>query len=201
MISSNMLSRLNHCYRKCLQSYWNARARLQFTIRGVSWPERLNVRGKLGLSALGTIRLGTDITIVNDSKYNRAGINHPTQLVAGAGAMLKIGNHVGISGASIFCVESISIGDHVLIGANSRIYDTDFHPLDYLARRNSELAATAPVVIEDDVWLAANVTVLKGVTIGARSVIAAGSVVTRDIPPDTLAAGSPAKPIRDLSPK
>ena len=54
------------------------------------------------------------------------------------------------------------------------------------------------MTIEDDVWLCANVTVLKGVTIGARSIIAAGSIVTHDVPPDTLAGGIPAKPIRSI---
>ena len=65
-------------------------------------------------------------------------------------------------------------------------------------RRLLKKAPSAPVVIEESVWLCANVTVLKGVTIGARSVIATGSVVTRDIPPDTLAGGVPAKPLRSL---
>lgn len=176
--------------------YWNTRARLQFLIRGVTWPKNLTVKGPLGLSALGNIVLGDDITIVNDSKYNRAGVNHPTQLVATTGASLTIGNHVGISGASIYSAESISIGNHVLIGANSKIYDTDFHPLNFMDRRTSQPSATAAVVIEDDVWLCANVTILKGVTIGARSVIAAGSTVCHDIPPDTLAGGTPAKPIK-----
>jgi len=185
---------LNLLYRLATW-YWLCRARIQFAARGVSWPAGLKVRGSIGLSAPGTIKLGNGVTIVNDSKYNRAGVNHPTQLVATKGATLTIGNHVGISGASIFCAESITIGNFVLIGVSCRVYDTDFHPIDYLARRESQPGKTAPVVIEDDVWLCANVTVLKGVTIGARSVIAAGSIVTRDIPADTIAAGIPAKPI------
>ena len=177
---------------------WNIKARVQFAIRGVSWPKNLTVLGPLGLSAGGEISLGANITIVNHSKYNRAGINHPTQLVAAPGAALVIGNKVGISGASIFCTNSIVIGNHVLIGASCRIYDTDFHPVDHMDRRMIKEPPSAPVTIEDDVWLCANVTVLKGVTIGARSVIATGSIVTRDIPPDTLAGGIPAKPIRSL---
>ena len=179
-------------------SYWNTRARIQFALRGVKWPSGLTVKGKLGLASPGTIELGRNITIANESKYNRAGVNHPTQLIARPGATLKIGNNVGISGGSIFCANSISIGDYVLVGANSKIYDTDFHALDYMDRRQSKPPKTAPVVIEDDVWLCANVTVLKGVTIGARSIVAAGSVVTRDIPADTIAAGIPAKPISTL---
>ena len=166
--------------------------------RGVRRPKQMKVLGPLGLSAAGTIELGEELVIINDTKYNRAGINHPTQLVAAQNAVLEIGDDVGISGASIFCTESIVIGNHVLIGASCRIYDTDFHTIDYMDRRISVRAPSAPVTIEDDVWLCANVTVLKGVTIGARSIIAAGSVVTSDIPPDVLAGGVPAKVIKSL---
>ena len=145
------------------------------------------------------ISIGRNATIVSDSRFNRAGINHPTQLVAGSGAELIIGDDTGISGASIYAMERIKIGNHVLIGANCHIYDTDFHPMDWKQRRVSGPPATSPVKIEDDVWLAANVTVLKGVTIGARSVIAAGSIVTHDIPTDVLAGGIPAVVIKSLS--
>ena len=179
-------------------AYWNARARFQFFVRGVRWPANLKVVGALGLAGSGSIELGDHLTIVNDARYNRAGVAHPTQLVAGAGASLVIGDNVGISGASICAHESIVIGEHVLIGVNCHIYDTDFHAIDWQDRRCSENVKTAAVLIEDDVWLCANVTVLKGVTIGARSIVAAGSIVTHDIPSDTLAGGIPAKPIRSL---
>ncbi|MDA7870453.1 acyltransferase [bacterium] len=179
--------------------FWHRCARVQFAIRGVKWPKHLTIKGPLGLSAIGRIELGDHITIVNDSKYNRAGINHPTQLVAGRDAILKIGNNVGMSGASIYAESSIEIGDHVLLGANARIYDTDFHPIHFQDRVAGAPAKTAAVVIGEHVWLAANVTILKGVHIGARSVIAAGSVVTSDIPEDCLAGGIPAKVIRKIT--
>lgn len=178
--------------------FWNQRARCQFFLRGVRWPEGLRVMGPIGVSAPGEIVIGKHVSIVGDSTFNRAGINHPTQLVAGVNATLTIGDHTGISGASIYAEQRIEIGKHVLIGANCHIYDTDFHPLNWKERRTSGAPATAPVIIKDDVWLAANVTVLKGVTIGARSVIAAGSVVTKDIPADVLAGGAPAKVIKHL---
>jgi acetyltransferase-like isoleucine patch superfamily enzyme len=180
-------------------SYWKILARVQFFVRGVRWPRNLKIRGLIGISARGTILLGEQVTIVNNSRYNRAGVNHPTQLVAAKGASLTIGDGTGISGASIYAMESIEIGKHVLIGANCHIYDTDFHPIDWRERRESGDPTTAAVKIEDDVWLAANVTVLKGVTIGARSVVAAGSVVTSDIPADVLAGGVPARVIRCLT--
>ena len=170
----------------------------RFRVRRVRWPKNLSVVGPMGLSASGTIKIGENVTIVNDSKFNRAGVNHPTQLVTSMNAKLVIGDHVGISGASIYACDSISIGNYVLVGVNCHIYDSDFHPVDWQDRRKSINIAKAPIVIEDDVWLCANVTVLKGVRIGARSVIAAGSVVLTDIPSDVLAAGVPAKVIKTL---
>ena len=74
------------------------------------------------------------------------------------------------------------------------ITDTDAHPMDYMARRSSnEGTKSAPVVIEDDVWIGANVTILKGVTIGHGSVIAAGAVVTQSFPPYSIIGGVPAR--------
>lgn len=194
-----MIKRIGYLYNAISGTYWSLRARVQLRIRGVPFPKGFVVLGPLGLSARGRIRIGENVTIVNHSRYNRAGINHPTQLVAGQGATLTIGDNTGISGAAIFCSESITIGNHVLIGANCNIYDTDFHPIDFMDRRERRLCDTAPIVIEDDVWLGEGVTVLKGVRIGSRSVIAAGSVVTSHIPPDCLAGGVPCKVIRTLA--
>lgn len=185
--------------RSTVVAYWTLVARIQFLLAGQKWPKDFIVKGALGLSTAGTLNIGENVTIVNGSNYNRAGVNHPTQLVAAAGAVLKIGSNVGMSGSAIVCHENIEIGDHVLLGVNASIYDSDLHPIDHLERRSSMKAKTAPVFIEDDVWLCANVLVLKGVRIGARSVIAANSVVTKDIPPDTLAAGNPASIIRQLA--
>jgi acetyltransferase-like isoleucine patch superfamily enzyme len=87
----------------------------------------------------------------------------------------------------------------VLIGANCRIYDTDFHPVDFQERRSGARPKTAPVAIGNDVWLGAGATVLKGVTIGDRTVVAAGAVVVADLPSDVVAGGVPAKLIRTLT--
>lgn len=145
------------------------------------------------------MKIGSHVTLLGDTAYNRAGINHPPQLVVGAQAVLSLGDHVGMSGGSVFCLSKISIGNHVQLGVNCRIFDTDFHSLDHLERRAGKAASGAPVVIEDDVWLCANVTVLKGVRVGARTVVAAGSVVSSDLPPDCVAAGVPAREIRKLT--
>ena len=92
------------------------------------------------------------------------------------------------------------IGNDVKIGACVLITDTDAQPMDYLIRRSSgEGTQSAPIFIEDDVWIGAHSIILKGVTIGARSIIGAGSVVTKSIPADCVAAGNPCKVIRKLN--
>ncbi len=90
----------------------------------------------------------------------------------------------------------ITIGNHVLIGPSVQIY-TASHSLDYKSRRRWETLCK-PVIIEDDVWIGGNCIINQGVTIGARSVVAANSVVNADVPPDSLYAGTPAKFIRTL---
>lgn len=125
------------------------------------------------------------------------------------GATITIGNHVGMSSTRMWIARSLTIGDHVNIGAGVMIMDTDCHQLNYKMRRYDaakhfstkqlhEGVSSAPIIIENDVWIGANSIILKGVTIGARSVIGAGSVVTKSIPADCIAAGNPCRVIRRL---
>jgi maltose O-acetyltransferase len=115
------------------------------------------------------------------------------------GITITVGRRCFInSGATMLDGGTISIGDHVLIGPNTSLF-TVGHPLDYLRRREWE-TEVAPVVIEDDVWIGGHVVVQPGVRIGARSVIGSGSVVTRDVPPDSVAVGAPARVTRSLAP-
>lgn len=96
---------------------------------------------------------------------------------------------------TIIAVESVEIGPRCQIGDHTLIFDSDFHHSDS-TRRNAPNPPTARVSIEQDVWIGSRVTILKGVRIGARSIIAAGAVVTSSIPPDSIAAGVPAKVIK-----
>ena len=93
---------------------------------------------------------------------------------------------------------SITIGRNCLIGANVEILDSDFHGLRVVDRTASKPEWAAPVVIEDNVFLGSNVRVMKGVRIGEGAVIANSSVVVSDIPSNVIAAGMPARVVREL---
>jgi maltose O-acetyltransferase len=98
---------------------------------------------------------------------------------------------------AIVAMQAITIGRNCLIGDNVMITDCDFHNIDPKTRHD-QVHITKPVDVGDNVWLGSRVIVLKGVAIGRNSVIAAGSVVTRSIPPNVIAAGSPARVIRSI---
>ena len=91
----------------------------------------------------------------------------------------------------------VTFGDHVFIGPNCSFY-TAIHPLD-IDRRNRNIEAALPIHVGSNVCFGGNVTVLPGVTIGSNTTIGAGSVVTRDIPDNVVAAGNPCRVIRKLS--
>lgn len=91
---------------------------------------------------------------------------------------------------------SISIGKNCSIGANVEILDSDFHGMAVEDRRKSLAEWARPVLIQDDVFIGSNVKVLKGVTIGHGSIIANGSVVTKDVPAGVIAGGNPARVIK-----
>ena len=145
--------------------------------------------------------LGKGCSLVSKSKYNQAGINHPVILsTLSSTAVIKIGK-VGISGSSICAAKGITIDDYSGLGANSNIYDSDFHPIDATKRRNQTSifdANSEEVIIGKDVWIASNVTILKAVRIGDESIVGAGSIVTSSIPSKTIFAGNPARKIKDI---
>ena len=125
------------------------------------------------------------------------------KVTVGENAELTMGKHSGMNGALIFCMNRITIGNHLDIGGGTRIYDTNFHSIDYRYRRDFDIdrqhVITAPVTIGDDVFIGTGCIIGKGITIGDRSVIAAGSVVVKDIPADCIAGGDPCKVIKMMN--
>jgi maltose O-acetyltransferase len=122
----------------------------------------------------------------------------PCELTTHHGGRLEIGDRVFVNyGTSISAHTLVRIGNDCKIGQHTIILDCDYHNMDHPLHDGGH-GPSRPVVLEDGVWLSARVTVLKGVTIGRSSVVAAGSVVTRDVPAGVLAGGVPARVLRHL---
>lgn len=144
----------------------------------------------------GRIRLGKNVEFAGKIDIGFSNRHH-------ADPEFTVGDDTFLGHACVFNIaRSIRIGNHCLIAGDVRIADFDGHPVDAARRRAKETtpaAAIHPVVLEDDVWVGRNVLILKGVTIGARSIIGAGAVVAKDVPPDVVAAGNPARIVKYLS--
>lgn len=175
------------CYNKLVLKY-----------RRVKYEPALTIYGRLRVFGHGTIRIGKNVTINSGFSCNPIGGDARTLFSLKDTACLTIGEGVGISNTAIVCHDRITIGERVLIGGGTKIYDTNFHSLDYRVRGDyqNETVVTRPVVIEEDAFIGGHCIILKGVTIGARSIIGAGSVVTKDVPADEVWGGNPARMIR-----
>ena len=175
--------------------------RMILRMHGAALGENVQIPGKVFWQVGGgKISFGRDFYFSSGEGVNPIAGNMQGAVYVEDGARLTIGDNVGMSSTRLWVHNSVTIGDNVKIGACVLITDTDAHPMDYMARRNTnEGTKSAPIVIEDDVWIGAHSVVLKGVTIGARSIIGAGSVVTRSIPADCVAAGNPCRVIRRLN--
>jgi acetyltransferase-like isoleucine patch superfamily enzyme len=133
------------------------------------------------------------------------------QFALGEDGRVEIGDFCYFTNAVLLCEESVRIGRYVIIGWNTTIADTDFHPIAPAeriadARACSPLGrgrprppiARRPVVIEDDVWIGPSATILKGVCIGTGAHVEAGAVVTRDVPPGRRVAGNPGRIVGEV---
>lgn len=174
-----------------------------FRANGAKIGNNFFVIGRVSIVGLGKIEIGDDFCMSSGDYVNPIASNLRGAIFTETkDSHIFIGNNVGMSSTRMWVRDSLTIGDNVRVGANVLFIDTDSHPLDYMVRRTSnEGTKSKPIVVEDDVWIGAHTIVLKGVTIGARSVIGAGSIVTKDIPSDCIAAGNPCKVIRSLSSK
>lgn len=109
--------------------------------------------------------------------------------------LLEVGNSSYMNESLIQCATHISIGNGCAIAGGVLIQDTDFHPI--LDENGEPRCYSKPITIGNHVWICANAIILKGVTIGDGAIIAAGTVVTKDVPARCLVAGNPARVVRE----
>ncbi len=165
------------------------------------------------------VRLGENTVVTDDLAFKRFHSEQPEALTIGANCTMDgvhfdlgthgrmiIGDYCYFTNAVLLCELEVRIGSYVVIGWNTTIADTDFHPLSPAERIADALAVSPlgqgrprplilkrPVIIEDNVWIGPNAAILKGVRLGAGAWIEAGSVVTRDVPPRARVLGNPAQ--------
>lgn len=156
----------------------------------------------INVNLRGAVNIGINFTMNNGNYYNTIGRQQQCYIIVGEFAKLSIGDNVGISCTAIICKKKIVIGNNVMIGGNTVIYDTDFHNLDSTMRaaipEDHSSIKMKDVIIEDNVFIGAHVTILKGVRIGKNSIIGACSLVTKSIPENEIWGGNPAKFIKKI---
>ncbi len=168
--------------------------------RHVQYGNNLKINGRLlcvSNSKKGII-IGDNVVINSCYSNNPIGGDIKTTLFAKGNGKIFIGNNCGISNVTMFACESITIEDNVLLGGSVKIYDTDFHWLDFKKRMNEPNGATKSVTIKSGAFIGAHSIILKGVTIGEKSIVGAGSVVAKSIPDGEIWAGNPAKFIKRI---
>lgn len=187
---------------------WN---KLLFSLSGVEYGNNMRIfnRFYLRLHSTAKVKIGDDFTFSSGGAHNPLCRIQRGMIYLTRDARLTIGNNSGLSSACIWVKESVTIGNNVKVGGDCIILDNDCHSLDFQVRASKirmntgysqdyTLANSAPIIIEDDVLIGARCIILKGVKVGARSIIAAGSVVTKNIPSDCIAGGNPCKVIKYL---
>lgn len=176
------------------------------TVLKVDKSAKVDVKGHANLGYFST-RHG-DLTSIEHNKTliqlaenselvlkDHAQIGNGCHVILGKGAKLSIGEKSFLSvNSRITCIDEVIIGDNTAISWNVQILDTDFHSLVVNGERKTE---TKAVKIGNKAWIGTNATILKGVTIGDGAIVAAGSVVTKDVPEGCLVGGNPAKVIKE----
>ena len=175
--------------------YWNTINKLNITWWNIHIGKGCKFRGNTIFRKLpnSSITIGNRCSFNSSHKSNLIGVYSPCMIsTIQQCAQIEIGNNCGFSGTVIAAATHIRLGNNVRCGANTLITDSDWHIDDYRSGKNQ------PVIIEDNVWLGYDVKILKGVHIGENSFIGAGSIVTKDIPANVVAAGNPCKIIKEI---
>ena len=177
-------------------------AKFLLFLNGAEVKHGLHVKGflKVNITRRGTLIIGKNCRINSGTNHNIIGRQQKN--IFWAEGILSFGDNVGMSCSAFICHNCIKIGNNVTIGGNTVIYDTDFHPLEPEIRKRNSLdinnIKTSPVIIEDNVFIGAHTTILKGVTIGKNSIVGACSLVTKSIPQNEIWGGNPARFLRRI---
>lgn len=170
--------------------------RIFFRLNRVKYGKKLTLHGWPFIFRFpaASIELGADCTINSGFFSNLLGLYQRTIVVAKGNAQINIGDRTGISGATIYAWEKIQIGSDCIIGANVKIFDTDFHPADAgeRLRGNRDAVKTNPVKIGNNVFIGVNAIILKGTELGDNCVVGAGSVVSGKFGDGEIIVGNPA---------
>lgn len=166
---------------------------------------KVNIQGRPRLYIKGgKIILGDNITLRSDPRFYHSCLYGPVTLIADRpGAVIEIGERSRLNGCTIHAWKHVKIGKECLIAANTCIMDSDGHSSedgDWM-RRHETSDVPEEIVIEDNVWIGMNCIILKGVRIGRAAIVAAGSIVVKDIPAFTVVGGNPAMVIREIKSK
>lgn len=186
---------LNVLYIRLESRIWSLINIISAKLWGIEIGKNCKFRGKTVWRKLPStnIIIGNNCSFNSSHRSNLIGIYNPCMLsTLKKNATIQIGNNCGFSGTVIGSAKFIKIGDNVRCGANTMITDSDWHTED------PRTGIDKVVIIENNVWLGYGVKVLKGVHIGENSLIGAGSIVTKDIPANVIAAGNPCKVIKQL---
>ena len=147
------------------------------------------------------IVMGEKVSLLSAFSSNMLGLYQRCIIVARYGGKIEIGAYCGISGSTIYAFDSIKIGKYTRVGANCKIIDNDFHPIELEYRHkglNEQYTHRAPIIIGDDCFIGMNSIILKGTTLGNNVIVGAGSVVHGTWPSNCIIAGNPAKLVKRL---
>ncbi len=191
---NTLLNKLYFFKLELLALLWKGSMRFACGLRGIRLGANSKFYGQTFFfkSEQAKIEIGKNVVFRSSAQSNLIGINRKCTVSAHHSAVLTIGDNCGFSSTVIGAFTEITIGNNVKCGANTLITDSDWHPEDKRASENK------PVHIGNNVWIGEGVKILKGVTIGDNALIGSGSVVTKDIPANTMAAGNPCVVKREL---
>lgn len=189
--NAELFSSLHSLKRSFLHSFYTTIHSIEAKMMGVELGTNVNFNGHITINRFkhSKIKIGDNCTFNSHIAFNPRCNNRCVIATAKDFASIEIGNNCGFSGVSLDSYCKIKIGDNVTVGAETQIFDADGHA-DILGTEDE------PVVIEDNVFIGMRCIIMKGVTIGKNSIIGAGSIVSKSIPPNSIAAGIPCRVLR-----